>query len=105
MIRLGINICLLGERVHYDGGHKLDPFLTHILGWHVEWVPVRPEVEMGLPTPREPIQLECDAEDPRLVSIKTRADLTERIKACARARVEELAKVGLHGFVFNRDSP
>jgi uncharacterized protein YbgA (DUF1722 family)/uncharacterized protein YbbK (DUF523 family) len=104
-LRLGISTCLLGEPVRYDGGHKLDRFLVHTLGQYVEWVPVCPEVEMGLPTPREPIHLEGDAEDPRLVSIKTREDLTERMKAWARARVEELAKVGLHGFVFKKDSP
>jgi uncharacterized protein YbgA (DUF1722 family)/uncharacterized protein YbbK (DUF523 family) len=105
VLRLGISTCLLGEPVRYDGGHKLDRFLVHTLGQYVEWVPVCPEVEMGLPTPREPIHLEGDAEDPRLVSIKTREDLTERMQAWARARVEELAKVGLHGFVFKKDSP
>jgi uncharacterized protein YbbK (DUF523 family) len=27
-IRLGVSACLLGQRVRYDGQHKLDPFLT-----------------------------------------------------------------------------
>jgi uncharacterized protein YbbK (DUF523 family) len=31
-IKLGISTCLLGENVRYDGGHKLDPFLTETLG-------------------------------------------------------------------------
>ena len=44
-IKLGISTCLLGENVCYDGGHKLDRFLTDTLGWYVEYVPVRPEVE------------------------------------------------------------
>jgi uncharacterized protein YbbK (DUF523 family) len=103
IIRLGISTCLLGERVRYDGGHKLDRFLVHALGLYMEWVPVCPEVEMGLPTPREPIHLEGDPQNPRLVSIKSREDLTERMKAWARQRVEELAQVGLHGFVFKKD--
>jgi uncharacterized protein YbbK (DUF523 family) len=31
-IKLGISTCLLGENVRYDGGHKLDRFLTDTLG-------------------------------------------------------------------------
>ena len=30
-IKLGISTCLLGENVRYDGGHKLDRFLTDTL--------------------------------------------------------------------------
>ena len=39
-IKLGISTCLLGENVRYDGGHKLDRFLTDTLGQYVEYVPV-----------------------------------------------------------------
>ena len=56
-IRIGISRCLLGERVRYDGGHKHDHFLTDTLGRYFQWVPVCPEVEIGLGTPREPIHL------------------------------------------------
>jgi uncharacterized protein YbbK (DUF523 family) len=51
-IRLGVSACLLGERVRYDGGHKRDDFLTDVLGHHVEWVAVCPEVDIGLGVPR-----------------------------------------------------
>ena len=47
-IRLGISSCLLGEKVRYDGGHKLDKFLTDTLGKYVEYVPVCPEAEIAL---------------------------------------------------------
>ena len=50
-IKLGISTCLLGEKVRYDGGHKLDHFLKDVLGQYVEYVPVCPEVECGLPIP------------------------------------------------------
>ena len=53
-IRLGVSTCLLGKEVRYDGGHKLDRFLVHTLGQYVEWVPVCPEVEIGLPIPASP---------------------------------------------------
>lgn len=56
-IRIGISTCLPGDKVRYDGGHKRDRFLTDTLGGLVEWVPVCPEVEIGMGTPRESIQL------------------------------------------------
>ena len=52
LLRLGISRCLLGEEVRYDGRHNRDNFLTGVLGRYVEWVPVCPEVEAGLGTPR-----------------------------------------------------
>jgi uncharacterized protein YbbK (DUF523 family) len=51
-VRLGISACLLGQKVRYDGGHKRDAFLVEVFGRYVEWVPVCPEVEMGLGVPR-----------------------------------------------------
>jgi len=47
---------LLGEKVRFDGGHKLDRFLTDTLGQYVEYIPVCPEVECGLGIPREPLK-------------------------------------------------
>ena len=71
-IKLGISSCLLGNPVRYDGGHKLDRFLTDTLGRYVDWLPVCPEVECGLPVPREAMRLVGDPEDPRLVTFRTR---------------------------------
>ena len=59
-IPLGISACLLGENVRYDGGHKLDHYLSDTLGQFVKWVPVCPEVECGLPVPREAMRLVGD---------------------------------------------
>jgi uncharacterized protein YbgA (DUF1722 family)/uncharacterized protein YbbK (DUF523 family) len=104
-IRLGISTCLLGENVRYDGGHKLDRFLTDTLGQYVEYVPVCPEVECGLPIPRESMHLEGDPESPRLVTSRTKQDMTERMVNWAKKRVVELEKEGLCGFIFKSDSP
>ncbi len=60
-IRLGISSCLLGHNVRYDGGHQLDRFLRDTLGHFVEYVPVCPEVEMGLSFPRETLRLVGDS--------------------------------------------
>jgi uncharacterized protein YbgA (DUF1722 family)/uncharacterized protein YbbK (DUF523 family) len=104
-IKLGISTCLLGENVRYDGGHKLDRFLTDTLGQYVEYVPVCPEVECGLPIPRESMHLEGDPDSPRLVTTRTKQDMTDRMVQWARNRVSELEKEGLCGFIFKSDSP
>ncbi len=104
-IKLGISTCLLGKNVRYDGGHKLDRFLTDTLGQYVEYVPVCPEVECGLPIPRESMHLEGDPESPRLVTTRTKQDMTDRMVQWARSRVLELEKEGLCGFIFKSDSP
>ncbi len=104
-IRLGISSCLLGEKVRYDGGHKLDRYLTDILGAHVDYVPVCPEVEAGFGIPRETFRLTGNPEAPRLVTNKTMVDHTERMESWARKRVRELEKEDLCGFVFKSNSP
>src|SRR5438067_3023412 len=104
-LRLGISACLLGQAVRYDGGHKRDPFLAETLGRFVEWVPVCPEVELGLGVPREPIRLEGDPAAPRLVAASSRRDLTRAMTRLARARAAELARLDLVGYVFKKDSP
>jgi len=55
--------------------------------------------------PREAMHLEGDPASPRLVTIRTRVDQTERMLAWARRRVEELASEDLCGFVFKANSP
>ena len=104
-IRIGISACLLGERVRYDGGHKRDAYLVQTFGRYVEWVPVCPEVEMGLGTPRETLRLVRTGGDTRLIMPKTGADHTEAMRAYASRRIAELAKEDLCGYILKKDSP
>jgi uncharacterized protein YbbK (DUF523 family) len=104
-IRLGISRCLLGDPVRYDGGHKQDKYLTDVLGRSVEWVSVCPEVEAGLGTPREPMQLVGSAKASRLVTISTRRDLTKSLKTFSARKTKELRTLYLSGFVFKARSP
>ncbi|MGB5219145.1 MAG: DUF523 and DUF1722 domain-containing protein [Smithella sp.] len=104
-IRLGISSCLLGNKVRYDGGHKLDQFLTDTLGKYVEYVPVCPEVECGLGILRKSMRLEGMPESPRLIVTATREDRTEQMVRWAKKRVDELEEETLCGFIFKSDSP
>ena len=104
-IRIGISSCLLGNRVRYDGQHKLDAFLVETLGRYVDYVPVCPEVECGLGIPRPAMRLVGTAERHRLVTIHTGVDHTDRMHAWAERRVKELADENLCGFIFKSKSP
>ena len=70
-IRLGVSSCLLGNEVRFDGGHKRDRFVTDLLGRFVEWVPVCPEVEVGMGTPRPALRLVGEDGSVRMVEIKS----------------------------------
>jgi uncharacterized protein YbbK (DUF523 family) len=52
-INLGISTCLTGKKVRYDGSHKHDHYITDTLGQFFDFTAVCPEVEYGLPVPRE----------------------------------------------------
>jgi uncharacterized protein YbgA (DUF1722 family)/uncharacterized protein YbbK (DUF523 family) len=103
--RLGISACLLGEKVRYDGQHKRHPFLVETLGPLVEWVPVCPEVEVGMGVPREPIHLVGSPDAPRLVGERTGTDWTDPMRAWAERRAEALVPLDLRGWVTKKGSP
>jgi uncharacterized protein YbgA (DUF1722 family)/uncharacterized protein YbbK (DUF523 family) len=104
-IKIGISSCLLGNPVRYDGGHKWDRFITDTLGRYLDFVPVCPEAETGLGIPREAMRLVGDPDRPRLVTIRTGIDLTERMVRWAKIRLEALEAEDLCGFIFKSDSP
>jgi uncharacterized protein YbgA (DUF1722 family)/uncharacterized protein YbbK (DUF523 family) len=104
-IRIGISACLLGEPVRFDGGHKKDAFLTDVLAPHVEWVPVCPEVEVGMGTPRETLRLVRDKGQIRMVTTRSGIDYTDAMRTWAAGRVRTLAGEDLDGYVLKKDSP
>jgi uncharacterized protein YbgA (DUF1722 family)/uncharacterized protein YbbK (DUF523 family) len=104
-IRIGVAACLLGQNVRFDGGHKKDDFVTGMLGHYVEFVPVCPEVEVGMGIPRPTIRLERRGEEVRLVDPKNDVDHTDAMRRWAERRVSEIAKLDLCGYVLKKDSP
>jgi uncharacterized protein YbgA (DUF1722 family)/uncharacterized protein YbbK (DUF523 family) len=104
-IAVGVSSCLLGEKVRFDGGHRHDHYITDTLGKFFTFVPVCPEVGSGMPIPREAMRLEGDPLHPRLVSHKSRVDLTDQMQAYCLERVAALANENLCGFIFKKNSP
>lgn len=103
-IRLGISSCLLGERVRYDGNHKHDSFLTGTFGLFFEWVPVCPEVAIGLGIPRPPIRLVGSPASPRAVGAKDATiDVTDKLAAYGKRQAHALEN--LSGYIFKSKSP
>ena len=104
--RIGISACLLGDEVRFDGGHKREPFLTDVLGPHVDWIRVCPEVEVGMGTPRETLRLVRDGDGPvRMMTTRTGVDHTASMERWSRRRLEALADEDLSGYVLKKDSP
>ncbi|OFW05091.1 MAG: hypothetical protein A3H96_06180 [Acidobacteria bacterium RIFCSPLOWO2_02_FULL_67_36] len=105
LIRVGISACLLGQEVRYDGGHTRDPFLADVLGQRVTWVPVCPEVEAGLGTPREPVDLVKKGRRIRMVGLATGMDYTATVEQWTAKRLDELEQEDLDGYVLKSGSP
>jgi uncharacterized protein YbgA (DUF1722 family)/uncharacterized protein YbbK (DUF523 family) len=104
-LRIGISACLLGQEVRFDGGHKRDAFLTKVLGPYVEYVPVCPEVEMGLGTPRETLRLVRQPAGLRMITTRTGTDHTDGMQRWSNTRLTELEHDDLSGYVLKKDSP
>lgn len=104
-VKVGVSACLLGYKVRYDGGHKLDRYIRDTLGRYMEFVPVCPEVECGLGVPREPMRLVGDPSSPRLVAVGSGRDHTERMVAWVQKRLDQLEQEKLWGFIFKSGSP
>jgi uncharacterized protein YbbK (DUF523 family)/uncharacterized protein YbgA (DUF1722 family) len=104
-LRVGVSSCLLGHEVRWDGEHRRDAFVADVLGPFVEWVPVCPELEVGMGVPREPVRLVGAAAAPRLVGHESGADRTAAMLRFAEGRVRELEHLDLDGYVTKKDSP
>jgi uncharacterized protein YbgA (DUF1722 family)/uncharacterized protein YbbK (DUF523 family) len=104
-LRLGVSACLLGENVRYDGGHARDRFVADTLGQWFEFVPVCPEMEIGMGTPRPTVRLVEEDRGIRLVAPSTGEDFTERMLDYADGKVAELMRLDLDGYILKKGSP
>lgn len=104
-IKIGISACLLGEKVRFDGGHKRDGYINETLSQFVQFVPVCPEVDIGLGTPRESLRLSRDADRVRLIAPKSDTDHTTSMERYCRQKAKQLGEENLCGYIFKKDSP
>ncbi|AAY94367.1 DUF1722 domain-containing protein [Pseudomonas protegens] len=102
--KIAISACLMGVEVRYNGGHKESRLCSRVLSDYFDFVPLCPEVAIGMGTPREPIRLVGDPEQPRAVgtvdaSLDVTLPLAEYGERMA-AQVDDIC-----GYIFMQNSP
>ena len=102
---IGVSACLLGDDVRYNGENKKSPQIINTLGKHLRLIAVCPEVECGLSVPREPMQLTGDIECPRLMTINTSVDYTEKLMRWSKDKLKGLEEEPICGFILKCRSP
>lgn len=103
-ISIGVSACLLGAKVRFDGGHKRNHYITHLLSEYFNFVSYCPEVAIGMSIPREPIRLVDEHGEIRVVGTRNPdQDFTEQLKGYGADVADSL--LPLCGFVFKKDSP
>jgi uncharacterized protein YbgA (DUF1722 family)/uncharacterized protein YbbK (DUF523 family) len=100
--RVVVSRCITFGAVRYDGSiipseivERMKPF--------VEFIPICPEVGIGLPVPRDPIRIVRSGGVDRLVQPATGRDLTEEMEKFAREFLDGLTPVD--GFILKYKSP
>lgn len=104
-IRIGISTCLIGEKVRFDGGHKRDGLIMGTLSPLVSFVPVCPEVDVGMGVPREAVRLIRSDDEVRMVGHRSGRDWTRAMQSYARTKIKELESLDLCGFILKKNSP
>ena len=103
-IKVAISACLLGEKVRYNGQHKQSPFCVNVLSQWFDFLPICPEVEIGMGIPREPIHLVCTENGIRAQNISDHSeDYTDALADLAEQKRDTLADVS--GYIFMQKSP
>lgn len=100
--RIIISKCLTFAPCRYDGSQVNDQFLQE-LKEYVDCIPVCPEEEIGLDTPRDPLRLVKYDGEKKLMQPSTERDLTAPMNEFARQFFSEQPEVD--GFIFKNRSP
>ena len=99
---IGISKCLEFDMCRYDGSRINNNFVRNMKEY-VDFVPVCPEVAIGLGSPRKPIRLVTIDGEKNLYQPSSKKNLTEDMHAFGKNFAESNSK--LDGFIFKRDSP
>lgn len=97
-----ISRCINIEAVRYDGGIIRDKF-AEVLGRHVHYIPVCPEVSIGLGIPRQTLRLVQEHNVIRLMQPATGNDYTEQMNVFTEQFLDSLRDID--GFLLKSRSP
>lgn len=103
-IPIAISACLLGESVRFNGGHKESRLCTRQLSEYFDYLPICPEVGIGLSIPREPIRLTGDPAAPQARGVvHPEQDFTQALAHYAQTMAKQLK--GVSGYILMQKSP
>ena len=94
--------CLELSACMYNGQLVRDGFVKK-LSQHVNFIPVCPEVAVGLGVPRFPIRMVVDGKDVRLIQPATSSDITDKMRQFSANFLSNLDEVD--GFILKFRSP
>jgi uncharacterized protein YbgA (DUF1722 family)/uncharacterized protein YbbK (DUF523 family) len=102
--KIAVSACLMGAEVRYNGGHKQSHLCSRTLTDYFDFIPVCPEVAIGLGIPREPIRLTGDPRQPRAVgTVHHDIDVTQPLADYGQKMATELNDIC--GYIFIQKSP
>jgi uncharacterized protein YbgA (DUF1722 family)/uncharacterized protein YbbK (DUF523 family) len=96
--------CIEHGHCRYDGSQTSSIFIKKLEDY-VDFVMACPEVEIGLPVPREAIRIIKPKDTELLVSSQTGVDVTEKMEAYSKEYVSQLKERNIHGFILKSRSP
>lgn len=103
--KIAVSSCLVGQQVRFDGGHKNNRYLSDVLSDYFDFVPLCPEVAIGLGTPRPTIRLVNEGDG--VVQAVSNADptlrYTQALADYGHKMLPALQQVA--GYVLKKDSP
>jgi len=102
--KIAISACLLGAEVRFNGGHKESRLCSQTLNQHFEFVPLCPEVAIGLGIPRQPVRLVGNPAQPQAVGT---VDSTLNVTRPLHDYGVEMAAAhtDICGYIFMQKSP
>lgn len=97
-----ISKCITFAPVRYNGQMIASGFVDKLKPY-VNFIPVCPEVEIGLGVPREPVRIVLVNGERKLLQPATGLDFTEKMKRFAESFLDSIGDVD--GFILKRGSP
>jgi len=97
-----ISRCLIGEKCRWDGRVESYAFIKQLKPY-VKYITVCPEVEIGMGVPRDPIKIIFSENKYTLEQLKTKKDITEKMKNLSESCVNILKDI--NGVILKSKSP
>jgi uncharacterized protein YbgA (DUF1722 family)/uncharacterized protein YbbK (DUF523 family) len=102
--KIAISACLMGLDVRFNGGHKESRLCSRTLTDYFDFIPVCPEVAIGLGVPRQPIRLVSGADQPEAVgTLDHNLNVTQPLANYGRDMAAQLGDIC--GYIFMQNSP